>query len=628
VYLDRESRPPITPQLAVRVAIIGGVALVLFAVVFFRLWYLQVLSGDRYKAEANNNRVREITVQAPRGRILDRNGRVLVDNRYGLAVTISPDKLPKDPHAAARIYRRLAPLVNMSGREIRRSVNKQLAAVPFSPAIVKSDVPQATYSYILENEDRFPAVDVEQLAFRKYPYHEIGAHLFGTVGEVNAKQLKQDRYRGVTQGDRVGQSGVEYSYDRYLRGKDGARRVSVDALGNARQELVERRPVSGRQLRLGVDFDVQKVGQQAIAGDEGAFVVMDVKTGEIRAMGSNPSFDPNIFAKTIRESDYKRLTDVANGAPLTNRATQGLYPTGSTFKIATATAALEGGLITPDTVQFDGGNLKVGGITFWNAGHAVNGALALRKALQVSSDVFFYRLGLEMNGSGDGHQLQRWARRLGFGHRTGVDLPGELSGVVPSPEWRNRKFKRHDPFFDDRPWSVGDNINLAVGQGNLLANPLQLAVAYATIANGGYVVRPHVGERVEDAEGRVIQEFRTPPRRKLPIDPSYRQAILDGLHAAATSPGGTSYPVFKDFKIPIAGKTGTAQKGGGRADQSWYVGLAPYPNPRYVVVATDEHGGFGAETAAPQVRRILAQLFGIKDHASLKGSTAGVNPFG
>ena len=625
MYLDRESRTPITPQLAVRVAIIGGVALVLFAVVFFRLWYLQVLSGDKYKAEANNNRVREILVQAPRGRILDRNGRVLVDNRYGLAVTISPDKLPEDPHEAARIYRRLAPLLGMSGREIRRSVNKQLAAVPFSPAVVKSDVPQATYSYILENQDDFPAVGVEQLALRKYPYREVGAHLFGTVGEVTAKQLKEDRYRGVKQGDRVGQSGVEYSYDRYLRGKDGARRVSVDALGNARQELNERVPIPGRQLRLGVDFDVQKVGQQAIAGDEGAFVVMDVKTGEVRAMGSNPSFDPNVFAKTIRESDYKRLSNPLNGAPLTNRATQGLYPTGSTFKIVTAVAALEGGLITPDTVQYDGGNLKVGGVTFWNAGHISNGALALRRAMQVSSDVFFYRLGLEANGAGDGHLIQRWAHRMGLGRKTGIDLPGELEGLVPSPEWRNRLYKKK---LTDRPWTVGDNINLSVGQGDVQVNPLQIALAYAAIANGGYVVKPHLGQRVEDAEGRVIQEFSTPPRRKLPIDPGYRQAILEGLRMAAASPGGTSYPVFKDFKIPIAGKTGTAEKGAGRADQSWYVALAPYPNPRYVVVSTAEHGHFGAETAAPQVRRILSVLFGIRDRGPTKGSTAGVNPYG
>jgi penicillin-binding protein 2 len=625
MYLDRETRSPITPQLALRVAIIGGVALVMFGIVFFRLWYLQVLSGDKYKAEANNNRVREITIQAPRGRIVDRNGRVLVDNRYGLAVTVSPDKLPKSPKAQMKIYARLGPLIQMKAKDIRHTVNKQLAAIPFSPAVVKSDVPQATYSYILENQDRFPAVDVEQLAFRKYPYHQIGAHLFGTVGEVTAKEMKQERYRGVKMGDRVGQSGIEYSYDRYLRGKDGARRVSVDALGNARSQLAERVPKPGRQLRLSVDFDVQKAGQQAISGDQGAFVVMDVQTGEVRALGSNPSFDPNVFAKTIRERDFKRLSDPANGAPLTDRATQGLYPTGSTFKLITATAALEGGLITPDTVLFDGGNLHVGGITFWNAGHAVNGALALRRALQVSSDVFFYRLGLDANGAGDGHLIQRWAHRLGLGHPTGIDLPGEGAGLIPSPEWRNRLYKKH---LTDRPWSVGDNINLAVGQGDVEVDPLQLAVAYSTIANGGYVVKPHLGERVEDSLGRVIQEFRAPPRRRLDINPAYRQAILDGLRAAASQPGGTSYPVFGNFKIPVAGKTGTAQKGGGRADQSWYVGLAPYPNPRYVVVATLEHGGFGVQTAAPAVRKIMSVLFGIKDTGPSKGSTAGVNPFG
>ncbi|HEX8075753.1 MAG TPA: penicillin-binding protein 2 [Thermoleophilaceae bacterium] len=625
MYLDRETRPPITPQLALRVAIIGGVALVLFGIVFFRLWYLQVLSGDRYRAEANNNRVREITVQAPRGKILDRNGRVLVDNRSGFAVTVQPDKVPEDAHERAVLFKRLAGLLHMDRKEIRKTVDKQLTALPFSPAIVKQDVPLATYSYVLENQDRYPGVDVEQVALRKYPFHEVGAHLFGTVGEVTAPELKHKRYRGVKQGDRVGQSGVEYAYDRYLRGRDGANRVQVDARGEYRARLVSKAPEAGRQLRLSVDYDVQRTGQAAIAGDEAAFVAMDVKTGEVRALGSNPSFDPNIFSKTIKESDYRRLSSEANGAPLINRATQSVYPTGSTFKLITATAALQGGLIGPDTVQYDPGFLKVGGITFKNAGGAVNGALALRKALQVSSDVFFYRLGLEANGAGDGHLIQRWAHRLGLGHSTGIDLPAASPGVVPSPEWRNRLFKKH---LTDRPWYPGDNVNLAVGQGDLQVAPIQLAVAYATIANGGYVVKPHLGQRVEDAEGRVIQEFRTPARRKLNIRPEYRQAIMEGLHAAAMAPGGTSYPVFKDFKIPIAGKTGTAQKGGLRADQSWYVALAPYPNPRYVVVATFEHGGFGAETAAPAVRRILSVMFGVKDQGGSKGSTAGVNPYG
>jgi penicillin-binding protein 2 len=416
----------------------------------------------------------------------------------------------------------------------------------------------------------------------------------------------------VALGDRVGQSGIEYEYDRFLRGKNGASRVQVDALGTLRGELAVKEPLQGRRLRLGIDLDLQRTGQRVLGDARAAFVVMDVRTGEVRALGSSPSFDPNIFAKVIRPSDYKRLTAEENGAPLANRATQGLYPTGSTFKLITSTAALEGGLITPDTVQFDGGSLTVGGVTFSNAGGAAHGALALRRGLTVSSDVFFYRLGLEANGAGDGHVIQRWARRLGLGRRTGIDLPGELPGLIPTPEWRNRLFKKK---LTDRPWTVGDNVNLAVGQGDLQANPLQLAVAYAAIANGGRAVTPRLGARIEDAGGRVLQELESTAGRKLKIAPAHRQAILEGLRGAASAPGGTSTSVFQGFPIPVAGKTGTAEKGAGRADQSWYVALAPYPSVRYVVAVTFEQGGFGAETAAPAARRILAALFGVKGDA-------------
>jgi penicillin-binding protein 2 len=621
VYLDRDNRNPLSPQLAVRVAIIGGAALVLFAVVFFRLWYLQVLSGDRYRAEANNNRVRNITVQAPRGRIVDRNGRVLVDNRIAFAVTLSPDKIPKDRHGKKKLYSRLADVLNMNQREIDREVSEQLKLLPFSPATVKSDVEPAEYAYLLENQVRYPGVEVQKVALRKYPYRTVGAHLFGTVGEVNEDQLKDKRYRGVNQGARVGQSGIEYSYDRYLRGRDGADRVQVDALGNFRAKLREVQPEAGRQLRLGVDYDVQRVGQQALGGAKAAFVVMDVKTGEVRALGSSPSYDPNIFAKRIRQSDYSRLSSEENGAPLLNRATQSVYPTGSTFKIVTAVAALEGGLITPETVQYDGGSIRVGGITFKNAGGAVHGAVALRKALSVSSDVFFYNLGREMNNAGDGHLLQDWAKRMGMGRPTGIELPGEGEGLVPTPEWLNKQAKKQPDIYD--PWTIGHNINLSVGQGYLQVAPLQLAVAYAAVANGGYVVRPHLGERVEDADGRVIQEFNQPARRKLDIKANHRQAIMEGLRMAASAPGGTSTGVFKDFPIPICGKTGTAEKGAGRADQSWYAGLAPCPNPRYVVVATFEAGGFGADTAAPAVRRIMAELFGVQNQGPKPGEVGG-----
>ena len=616
MYLDpADRRPAITPQLAIRVAIIGGAALVLFAIVFFRLWYLQVLSGDRYLAEARNNQIREIKVQAPRGEILDRDGRVLVDNRVGYAIKVSPDTLPEDEAERERLYQRLAGILDLRAGQIRSEVERQLEALPFSTATVEQDVDRSVVSYILERQDDFPGVKPEQVFLREYPHRTIGAHLFGTVGEVTAEQLEEKggRYRDVTQGDRVGQSGVEYSYDRFLRGQNGASRVQVDALGALRGLRSRKDPEQGRQLRLSVDLDLQRTGQEALGGARGAFVVMDVKTGEIRAMGSSPSFDPNLFAKVIKESDYKRLTAEENGAPLQNRAIAGLYPTGSTFKLITATAALEGGLITPDTYQFDGGSLNVGGLVFQNAGGVAHGSLALRKALSVSSDVFFYRLGQEANTAGDGHLLQRWAGRLGLGKRTGIDLPEELAGLVPSPEWRNHLFREKRT---DRPWSVGDNINLAVGQGDLQANPLQIAVAYATIANGGYVVRPHLGQRIEDAEGRVVQELDLPNRRNLDIDPYFRQAILEGLRSAASDPGGTSTPVFEGFPVPVAGKTGTAEKGAGRADQSWYVALAPYPSPRYVVAVTDEAGGFGAESAAPKARRILAALFGVQEKPS------------
>src|SRR3954447_22619639 len=620
MYLDNDRRPALTPQLALRVAVIGGIALVAFAVIFFRLWYLQVLSGDKYLAEANNNRLREIKVQAPRGKIVDRNGRVLVDNRTGLAVKISPDKLPKDRAHRRRLYRKLGRVLGESPKRVGRQVRRQLKALPFSSATVKQDVSLPVVSYLLEHQNDYPGVTAERVFLRQYPHHQIGAHLFGTVGEVTREELKDPRYHGVAMGDRVGQSGIESQYDRFLRGRNGASRVQVDALGTLKGELSVREPQQGRQLRLAVDLGVQEAGQRALAGGtgRGAFVVMNVHNGEVVAMGSQPSFDPNIFSKIIKPADYKRLSDPNNGAPLSNRAIQGLYPTGSTYKLITATAALQGGLITPDTVQYDPGSLTVGGVTFKNAGGGGNGALALRQALTVSSDVFFYKLGLEANSHGDGLLIQRWAKRLGMGRRTGIDLPGESPGLVPTPKWRNRLFKKH---LTDRPWTPGDNINLAVGQGDLHANPLQMAVAYAAIANGGKVLAPRVGMRIEDSSGRALQELQAPAERRLKIKPEFRQAILDGLRGAASQPGGTSASVFKGFPIPVAGKTGTAEKGLGRPDQSWYIALAPFPNPRYVVAVTDETGGFGAESAAPKARQILAALFGVKGDSAPIGQS-------
>jgi penicillin-binding protein 2 len=620
VYLDsRDRRPSLTPQLAMRVAILGGIALLAFALIFFRLWYLQVLSGESYRAEANDNRVREIKVQAPRGEIVDREGRVLVENRVGLSVKVSPGKLPESDAARGAVYRRLGRVLGMRPARVERKVERQLKALPFSAATVKQDVGTDIVAYLLENQDDFPGVEPERVFLRKYPHGDVGAHLFGYTGEISPREIESERFRGVAAGDRVGKTGIESQYDRFLRGRNGATRVQVDALGTLRGDpLAARQPQQGRQLRLALDLDVQSAGQQALAGRPGAFVAMNVHNGEVLGLGSAPSFDPNLFSPAISVPDYARLNSEEAGRPLTNRAIEGAYPTGSTFKLITATAALEGGLITPDTVQYDPGSIRVGGIDFSNAGDVAHGAVALRQALSVSSDVFFYRLGLEANGSGDGLLIQNWARRLGLGRPTGIDLPGESSGLVPTPKWRDDGFKKG---IADRPWSVGDNINLSVGQGDLQADPLQMAVAYATIANGGRVVRPRLGQRIEDSTGRPLQELQATTARRVRVAPEHRQAILEGLRAAASEPGGTSTPVFADFPIPIAGKTGTAETSSG-IDQSWYIALAPYPNPRYVVAATIEGGGFGAETAAPAVRQILTSLFDVEDADAIPAGTA------
>jgi penicillin-binding protein 2 len=622
VYIPQgDRRMVVTPQLALRVAILGGIALVLFAVIFFRLWYLQVLSGDKYLAEANDNRVREVKVEAPRGRIVDRNGTVLVDNRTALVVQVLPERLPESPVRRARMTRSLARVLNRNPRALRRKIRRDARKLPFSPVTLKTDVGLTTVLYLQENQSRFPGVEVERVFLRKYPHEQVGAHLFGQIGEVTQNQLDDPRYSGVALGDRVGQSGIELQYDRYLRGRNGASRIQVDARGLPKGELSIRDPRPGKRLRLSIDFDLQKAGQAALAryGLPGAFVAMDPRSGEVLGLGSNPSYDPNVFAKGVSPTVYKRLQDTDNGAPLSNRATQGLYPTGSTFKLISSVAGLQSGLITPTTVLFDGGSLTVGGVTFKNAGGVSHGALALPRALQVSSDVFFYRVGLMADQRG-GEVIQKWAGRLGLGRTTGIDLPGEGAGLVPTPEWRNRLFRRK---LTDRPWSAGDNVNFAVGQGDLQANPLQMAVAYGAVANGGRVVTPHIGLRVEDNDGRILQQIEPGARRRLDLSSSTRAAIMQGLRAAANEPGGTSTSVFEGFPITIAGKTGTAERGA-QGDQSWYVAVAPADDPRMVVATTIERGGFGAEAAAPATRRILAAYFGIKGKKAI--GTAGESP--
>jgi penicillin-binding protein 2 len=615
VYLRNDSRPQ-GSRLSLRVAVLGGIAVALFAVLFFRLWNLQVLSGDEYLAEAKNNRTHEFKVIAPRGDIFDRNGEVLVDNRTSLALQLNPQKLPEDPVEERRELARLGELAHMSVRKVRRRIAEGEEVAAGTPVTLRQDVGYDLIAYVEENQREFPGVAAQRVFVRHYPHVSLASHVLGNVGEVNEEELKEPRYRRLEPGDEIGQAGVEDTYDDFLRGDPGRTRIQVNALGQPTPggRLISTPPTPGDSLKLTIDARVQQAGEEALSGRglPGAFVSMNVDNGQILALGSNPGYDPTVLTEPTQAQVNELYRDPVL-APLVNRATEGAYPTGSIFKIITALAALENGVITPEDVVVDNGKITVGDQTFQNAGGVAHGAVELRRALQVSSDVYFYLLGLDMWKTND---LQEWAHKLGIGRPTGLDLPEEGEGLLPSKAWRNQLYEEE---LTERPWSAGDNIQLATGQGDLQTSPLQMAIAYAALGNGGKIVTPHVGLEVEDAAGRVLQEFEPKIRRRFEIDPGYRTAILEGLHAAAQEGDGTAAGVFGGFPIPIAGKTGTAERPG-HADQSWFAALSPYPNPRIVTIATVEEGGFGAESAAPAVLQILEALY---DKQASEVSSAG-----
>jgi len=606
MYLRSDERgPAMTNRLALRIALFGGVAVVLFGVLFFRLWLLQVIDGEKYLAEAKNNRTRSFRTSAPRGEIQYRNGKVLVANRTSLALQVNPRKLPSDLRERRAELAKLAALTHSTLKRVRKTMHEELKLAPAAPVTLRRDVGHDLVYYLQENQARFPGVEVERVFVRDYPDGTLAAHILGTVGEVTEEQLKEPRFRGLQPGDEIGQGGIEDTYDRFLRGKPGLTRVQVDALGEPTPNgrLFTEAPSPGDNLKLSIDEKVQVAGEAALAerGLPGGFITMDVHTGEILGLGSFPTFEPALFTRPLTQAQVDE-TYRSPAAPLLDRVTNGLYPTGSTFKLITALAALESGKLQLGEVIDDPGVLEIGGQEFKNAGEAANGAVSLVQALEVSSDVFFYTLGYRMWNTGE---LQRWAHALGIGRPTGIDLPVEDETLLPSQHWRNQLYKEGGT---DRPWSAGDNVQLATGQGDLQTNPLQMAVAYATLANGGTVVTPHLGKEIDDPAGRVLKEIDPKPQRHIHINPEYRAAILEGLHDAAQNGGGTSFEVFGDFPIPVAGKTGTAQRPP-HLDQSWYGVLAPYPNPRIVTFVTMEEGGFGAESAAPAARKILEAYF-------------------
>ena len=710
---------PITPQLAWRVAVLGGLAFVLFGIVFFRLWYLQVLTGQDSRAIATQNRLRKVPIEAPRGDIVDRSGKKLVTTRQAAVVQLVPSTLPQSIrdeaeryrqalaaaetdrlHAQAqadayarqlrddgkrdskaekrelqrlnkagekartvpvpappatetgllRLYRRISDVIGVSIARIQERVIRGIADAPYSNINIRTDVPPEQFNYMRERPEYFKGVVVAYRYLREYPHHDLAAQLFGTVSEIHDNQIGSKHFKGATSGTRVGQSGLEYTYDKYLRGEDGYSKVVVNAFGSRDEgrKVSVTEPTQGSRLKLTLDADLEQAGdaalKQAIANSQyparaGAYVAMDPTDGSILAMGSQPSFDANVFAKPISQSTYRYLTSNATDAPLLNRATESGYPTGSTFKPVTALAALESHLISPDRTIVDTGHWEYGGRSYQNAKQARFGPLRMSDAIKVSSDIFFFQLGAWANDKGT--IIQRMARQLGFGRKTGIDLPGELPGLVPDRAWREKGFAAYSACVNkhhltpvttpallqcggiERTWVGGDNVNLAVGQGDLQATPLQLAVAYAALENGGTIVTPHLGMAIEDGQGVTLQEIHKKPKRRIHLDARDRAVVLDGLHRATSETNGTSADVFKGWdqkNYPVYGKTGTAQRDP-NPDQAWYACFVKDKARPIVVVVTIEKGGFGATTAAPAARLILSQWFDTGDRTFHAGTS-------
>lgn len=619
----------LTPQLAIRIAVLGVLAVVLFAVLFFRLWALQVISGAEYAKDARDNLIRTFRIQPPRGPILDRNGTPLVTNVAGTVVQLWPAYVPEGE--LDRVVKRLSVLLDVPEKEIRRGIRAKRND-PLTPVIVQTSVHDAKANYLYEHQAEFPGVEVANTKLRRYEDGPLAAHLLGYVGEISKEELNE-RGPGYAGGDQIGKTGVEAAYDSYLRGEPGIGEARVNALGDLTSELVPSRlPKAGYAVRLTIDADLQRASEEALrfgirlaheggewAANAGAIVAMNPWNGEILAMASYPTYDPSIFVSRDT-AKLGALADPEANQPLVNRATSGLYAPGSTFKPVTALAAMSEGLLNPYDYYQCEPEREIDGQTFRNWDPYRNEPMQLVTALAASCDTYFYDVGLTFYAQ-ETSPMQKEARRLGFQKRTGLDIGPEARGLVPTPAWRRRTFKTEI----DQLWTEGDSVQLAIGQGDLLVTPLQMTRFYALLANDGKLVTPHVVKDVEQPAPAgssepptVLRSFGAKPPRDLGIDQGAIDVIEQGLFQATHDPlYGTSAQVFGAYSVPIVGKTGTAEKYveigdfKGLRDTAWWCGYGPVPDPEIVVCAMVENGGHGGEVAAPVAMHVFEEYFDV-----------------
>jgi penicillin-binding protein 2 len=589
-----------------------------------------------------------VRVEAPRGPIVDRNGHVLVTNEPVTAVELSPSALPKVYARRLAELKALAHVTHVSIRQLSRLIlERRRAGDMLDPIVIRATAPGPMLTYLQERAGSFPGLTLARNYIRRYPYGSVAAQLLGYDGQIFPSQLPVLGKQGYEPGDVIGQAGIEAALDTYLRGVPGSAEVHVDSLGrplSARRLTTQ--PEPGQTVRLTIDAHLQVAAQNALhygiqlarnngqwAADGGAIVAMNPQDGSILALASSPTYNPKVYSGRVtnRELAAQGLlsrTALAKNYPALDRAVDGTYPPGSTFKPLTAIAALEEHLIRPYAFYPCTGTYVAPEDRSHRVWHNwdpnVDQGMDLPTALAYSCDTYFYRVGNSFYGlpPDRGQPEQRWAHRFGFGKTSGADLGPEAPGLVPTIGWRHRTFtRRTDPccWQVDRLWKPGDSIQLAIGQGDLLVTPLQMTRLYAAIANGGKLVTPHVLMDVENQNGTIVPTTAPAAPRPIPgLDPSYLKPVQQGLFEGTHDPFGTSYGVFGNFPVPIAGKTGTAQKivqlpgYTGEQDQAWWCGYGPANDPKLVVCAVIENGGHGGTAAAPAAEKVFAQFFHVQ----------------
>jgi penicillin-binding protein 2 len=603
-----------------RLKILAFVVAFMFVSLSTRLWFLQVLAGPQHERDARDNSLRTVATDPLRGDIVDSQGRRLVHNRISLEVRINRDELGDQAEATLA---NLSEILGIPAQELGQRLDTKLY-YSYQPVPVAEFVPEEVYFKIREEPEKFKGVEVVEQSVRSYPQGLLGAHLVGWVGQINAEELGDPRFAGYGPSDLVGKSGVEATYERWLRGTPGEERFLVNSDGEVLREFDPKPPEPGHDLQLSLDLDVQRIVEEELkagimrartviddstgtnlAANAGAVVVIDPNTGGVVAMASWPTFRPSWFVRGLTEGQRFKLFE-SKLAPMLNRATQITYGPGSTFKPFVALAALKEGQATLGgyydcPAEYVHPNDTSGTIFHNWDGHS-SGTLSIAQGLKVSCDTQYYKWGSDFyfkDAQTNKQELQRRVKQWGFGRPSGVDLPAEASGTVPDRNY----VADHRARYPDG-WIPGIDILLAIGAGEMKATPLQVAQAYAAIASGK-LCRPHLVSRIEDGAGNVAKRIGGACRR-IPYTETELNYIREALRSVTT--GGTASSVFAPCSLDVAGKTGTAERPPFQ-DTSWFAGIVPAERPRYVVVATVEQGGFGAETAAPIVRNIMSRIY-------------------